>query len=142
VSRPRLESRRRQGASLLACAALALSLCCLGAPPTLAAGLGSGNAFNELTKSQPETTPTQTTRSQTTESSGTSGSTTLLFVGSIVAVVLLGGIAFMIVRDARRVAPAGDADLVEARSRSDSAARVRRRRAQAKAARQQRKRNR
>ena len=121
---------------------LALSLCCLGAPPALAAGLGTGNAFSELTKSQPETTPTQTARSQTTESSSTSNSGTLLLAGSIAAIVLLGGIAFLIVRDAHRVAPAGDPELIEARSRSDTAARVRRRRAQAKAARQQRKRNR
>jgi hypothetical protein len=120
----------------------ALSLCCVSAPPALAAGLGTGNAFNELTKSQPETTPTRTARSQTTESSSTSNPSTLLLAGSIAAIVLLGGIAFMIVRDARRVAPAGDPELIEARSRSDSAARVRRRRAQAKAARQQRTRNR
>jgi hypothetical protein len=121
---------------------LALSLCCLEGRPALAAGLGTGNAFNELTKSQAETTPTQTARSQTTESSSTSNSGTLLLAGSVAAIVLLGGIAFLIVRDARRVAPAGDPELIEARSRSDTAARVRRRRAQAKAARQQRKRNR
>jgi len=54
----------------------------------------------------------------------------------------LVGIALVIARDARRVAPAGDAQLSEARSARDTAARVRRRRAQAKAARRQRKRNR
>jgi hypothetical protein len=108
----------------------------------MAAEISPGNSFNELTKSQPETTTTRTTRTQTNETSGTSNSKVLLFVGFVAAAVLLGGIAFLIVRDARRVAPAGDAELAEARTRSDTAARVRRRRAQAKAARQQRKRNR
>jgi len=54
--------------------------------------------------------------------------------------VLLLGIAFLIVRDARRVAPASD-EMQTGGSR-DPAARLRKRRAQAKAARRQRKRNR
>ena len=45
-------------------------------------------------------------------------------------------------RDARKVAPAGDGPLAEARAARDTAATLRRRRAKAKAARQQRKRNR
>ena len=57
--------------------------------------------------------------------------------------MLLSGIAFVIARDARRVAPATDADLAEARvRRRDPAVTLRKRRAKAKAARQQRKRNR
>ena len=51
-------------------------------------------------------------------------------------------IAVVIVRDARRVAPAGDPESVERGLARDSAARLRKRRAKAKAARQQRKRNR
>ena len=58
------------------------------------------------------------------------------------ALVLLAGIGFLIARDARRVAPAGDIQLNEERASRDSAVRVRRRRARAKAARRQRKRNR
>jgi hypothetical protein len=132
----------RHGVVLLACVLLACSVAGIAAPAALGAGLVPGNSFNELVKSQPETTTTHTVRSQSTESTSTSNSSTLLLVGGVAAVLLLGGIAYLIVHDARRVAPAGDADLLEARSRSDSAARVRRRRAQAKAARQQRKRNR
>ncbi|HWX75627.1 MAG TPA: hypothetical protein VNZ05_09990 [Solirubrobacteraceae bacterium] len=140
MSPSRPSSRQRRGASSLVCAALALSLACLWASPAIAANLG--NSFNELTKSQPETATTPTVRSTSSESTKTSTSKALLFVGFGGAAALLGGIAFLIVRDARRVAPAGDADLIEARSRHDTAARVRRRRARAKAARQQRKRNR
>jgi hypothetical protein len=121
---------------------LAVSLLLVSAPAAMSANLGGGSSFNELTKSEPETPKTQTVSGQATESSGTSNSKLLLLGGGAAAVVLLGGIAFAIVRDARRVAPAGDAQLTEARSRGDAAARVRRRRAQAKAARQHRKRNR
>jgi hypothetical protein len=141
VTRRRPQSPCRHGVTLIACVALVLPLSLLCAPAAIAAGVSEGNSFNELTKNQPETTATATS----TQSGGTSSysnSSTLLFAGGAVAVVLLAGIAFIIVRDARRVAPAGDADLIDARSRSDSAARVRRRRAQAKAARRQRKRNR
>jgi uncharacterized protein HemX len=113
------------------------------APSAMSASIEGGNAFNELSqKAQQETPPAQTTASTaTTETSSGSGSTTLI-LGVAVAVALVAGIAFVIVRDARRVAPAGDAQLTEARSTRDAAARVRRRRAKAKAARRQRKRNR
>jgi hypothetical protein len=132
-------------ARLLACALVSLSLVALMcAPAAMSAGLGGANSFNELTKSEPEAPKTQTGNGQTTgsESGSTSNSKVLLLAGGLVAVALLGGIAFAIMRDARRVAPAGDAQLAESRSRTDAAARVRRRRAQAKAARRQRKRNR
>ena len=58
--------------------------------------------------------------------------------------MLLVGIAFVIVRDARRVAPAGRDSISdrEARAETRSGVRQRKRRAKAKAARQQRKRNR
>jgi hypothetical protein len=129
-------------ASLLACAAVALGLVWAVPQAAWSANLGSGNSFNELTK-EGETTPTQTTTTSTgTSSSNNSNSGSLLFVGSGVAIVLLGGIAFVIVRDARRVAPAADAKVAEGAARGTSAARMQRRRARAKAARQQRKRNR
>jgi hypothetical protein len=58
----------------------------------------------------------------------------------IAGALLLGGIAFLIVRDARNVAPVGDG-LVGATTQ-ERAAQRRKRKAKAKAARQQRKRNR
>ena len=120
---------------------LALAAC--SAAPALAAGLGGGNSFNELTGAQPETTTTDTTSTAPGEAhTSSSNSTTLILIVGAAAIVLLVGIALVIARDARRVAPAGDAQLSEARSARDTAARVRRRRAQAKAARRQRKRNR
>jgi hypothetical protein len=142
-ARPRLRLRRRTRLSACAPIALSLVLALSCAPPALAAGLGGSNSFNELTKVEPEAAKTQTVSGQTpSESGNTSNSKVLLLVGGLVAVGLLAGIAFAIARDARRVAPAGDAQLSEARSRVDAAARVRRRRAQAKAARRHRKRNR
>lgn len=65
-------------------------------------------------------------------------STGLIVLIGTVAAVLLGGIAFLIVRDARSVAPA--TGLVG--SARDQATRQRKRKAKAKAARQARKRNR
>jgi hypothetical protein len=56
-------------------------------------------------------------------------------------VLLLGAIAFLIIRDARGVAPVSDPQLAEARSARDSAVALRKRRAKAKAARRQRKQN-
>lgn len=136
-------SARSRAASLSLGATLALALAGVAAPPALSASIEGGNAFSELSqKAQQETTPTQTTASTaTTESSSSSDSTTLV-LGVAAAVVLIAGIAFAIVRDARRVAPAGDGQLGESSPTRDSAARLRRRRAKAKAARQQRKRNR
>jgi hypothetical protein len=129
---------------LLACAIVSTLLALLTSAPIAAAagGLSGGNSFSELTKSEPEAPKTQTVSGQSSETGSTSNSKVLLLAGGLVAVALLGGIAFAIARDARRVAPAGDAQLTESRSRSDAAARVRRRRAQAKAARRHRKRNR
>ena len=68
----------------------------------------------------------------------------MILLALVAAVVLLSGIAFVIVRDARRVAPATEADLLDAEARSNHNAgrALRKRRAKAKAARQQRKRNR
>ncbi len=103
---------------------------------------GSSEAFSKLTgKGEEEPTRTQTTA--TTASSSSSGALSMgvLLPIFVVAVGLLAGIAFLIVRDARNVAPAGDG-LGDARSSRDQAARLRKRRAKAKAARRQRKRNR
>jgi hypothetical protein len=106
---------------------------------TAAAGIGAGSALSELTESQQTTTTVATAPTETTS---TSNSTTLIIGGLAVAVALLALIAFVIVRDARRVAPVTDAELSAGGSSRDQAARLRQRRAKAKAARRQRKRNR
>lgn len=111
-----------------------------GAGATSGQGLGTSGSFSNLTEGGEEaSTPTVPTASTSSSSSGVSSSVLLpLF---IVGAVLLGGIAFFIVRDARNVAPVGDS-LGGAGSAQERAARLRKRRAKAKAARRQRKRNR
>jgi hypothetical protein len=139
-------SASRRLAACALCLAVVMALAGFVAPRAMSAGLGGSGALSELTQGQPETTAstpktaTGTTSTETTNSD--SNSRLLLVLGVGAAVVLLGGIAFVIVRDARRVAPVGDGDSLERGSARDSAARLRRRRAKAKAARQQRKRNR
>jgi hypothetical protein len=114
------------------------------ASTALAAGgaVSSEGAFNQLS----EAATKESTQTQTTETTGTtepkSNSKKTIIIALVAAVVLLSGIAYVIVRDARRVAPAGDPQLVEARSAHDQAAQLRKRRAKAKAARRQRKRTR
>ena len=123
----------------------ALALATAVAPAAMAAGLGEG-AFNELAGKAQQTTPTtptQTTASTAaTESTSSSNSGTLIVLASGVAIVLLVGIGYLIFRDARKVAPAGDAQLAEVTGTRRPATRLHKRRAQAKAARRQRKRNR
>jgi ABC-type nitrate/sulfonate/bicarbonate transport system permease component len=132
---------RRRVASLCLCSVLALALAGGTPPVAMSAVSEEGGALSELTK--PETTPTQTTASTAaTESTSSSNSRTVIVLALAAAVGLLIAIAFVIVRDARRVAPVADAQVTEGSSARDSAARLRRRRARAKAARQQRKRNR
>jgi hypothetical protein len=129
----------RRFAALSLCAILALSL---GAPAaTLAAAVGGSGAFSELTEGQTETTPTQTTTTTATTTESTSNSGSVLVIAGGAAALLLGGIAFLIVRDARSVAPAGDGLLGKGGSGHDTAAMMRKRRAKAKAARRQRKQN-
>jgi hypothetical protein len=119
-----------------------LALGGLLAPAALAANLGGGNAFSELTQGQQESTTTTPKTTTSTTSREPTNSRTVILLALGAAVLLLSGIAFVIVRDARRVAPAGDTDSLERGSARDSAATVRKRRVKAKAARQQRKRNR
>jgi hypothetical protein len=104
-------------------------------------GPGSSEALSNLTKGGEEEEATQTTPATTTSSSSSGVSTSVLVPIFVVGAILLGGIAFFIVRDARSVAPAGDG-LASTGSSRDQAARLRKRRAKAKAARRQRKRNR
>ena len=103
---------------------------------------GSEGSFSKLTEKGGEeqaTTPTKTT-------SGAPSSSGSLSMGVILPILIVGGgllagIAFLIVRDARSVTPAGDL-LASVGSAEARAARLRKRRAKAKAARRQRKRNR
>ena len=130
----------------LLCAWAVLAIGAAGATPALAAGITGGNSFSELTggssESQTATTNTTTTAKTTTETGSSTNSRSLILIASAAAIILLSGIAFVIVRDARRVAPATEADLVDTRSGHDAAVRLRKRRAKAKAARKQRKRTR
>lgn len=140
----RLASHGRSAIVRFACVTLLLlgSLGAIGAPVAISAELSGGNALGELTKSEPEATTTaaKTTPTTTTEETKNNSSTVFLAIGA--GAVLLLGIVFVIMRDVRRVAPAGDVELAEATVARDTALRVSRRRAKAKAARQQRKRNR
>lgn len=139
-------TRKRPGvralAAVLACAC-ALAPAAMLAPSAMAEGV-VGNSFSELTKKSEEASATTATTATSTTSSEASTSTSkvLILVALGAAVVLLSGIGFVIVRDARRVAPAGEADIGDTSARRDTAAQMRKRRAKAKAARQQRKRNR
>lgn len=142
-------SPRRRAASLCLCTAFALSLAGAAAPLALAASVEGGtsveggSAFNELAQGAQETTPTTTTTSTTaTETTTNSDTVTVIALSLGAAALLIGGIAFAILRDARKVAPAGDVRLAEAGAARDSTQRLHKRRAKARAARQQRKRNR
>lgn len=130
---------------MLAAAALcaALAGATVPAPGALAAGIGGGSALSELTEGAPESTETTSTATTAASTSAQSGiSSSILVAGVGAAAVLLIGIMFVIFRDMRRVAPAGEADLLEGANARHSQAALRKRRAKAKAARRQRKRNR
>ncbi|HEX3911019.1 MAG TPA: hypothetical protein VHW67_10000 [Solirubrobacteraceae bacterium] len=137
---------RARTSRICVCAVLLLAFTGSAAPAALAAGTSAGGegAFNELSQAaEKEATQTQKTEtSGVTESTSTSNSKKTVIIIVIAAIVLLVAIAGVIVRDARKMAPAGDPQLAEARSAQDSAAALRKRRQKAKAARQQRKRNR
>jgi hypothetical protein len=110
-----------------------------GAEPA-GGGLGSSEAFSNLThkaETEEEEEPATQAVSTTASSGISSGVLVPIFV---VGGALLVGIAFLIVRDARNVAPAGDG--FGGGSSQDRAVRMRKRRAKSKAARRQRKRNR
>lgn len=125
----------------------------LGAQNPAAAGAetpSSSEAFSAPSESSSNLTSSaageeeESTAKTATTASGTalsSISTGVVIPVAIVCILLLGGIAFLILRDARSVAPAGDG-LASRSTAEEHAARRRKRRAKTKAARQQRKRNR
>jgi ABC-type Fe3+ transport system permease subunit len=137
----RVQSGARRAAACWVCLVLALALGGVGAPVGLAAGLGGTGALNELTEGEPETSTTPTTSTSAVPSE-TTNSRSLIFLALGAAVLVLSAIAFVIVRDARRRAPAGDPEVLERESAQDQAIKLQRRRAKAKAARKQRKRTR
>jgi hypothetical protein len=112
------------------------------APASIAANLGNGGALNQLTEGEPEETKTSTTSTTSSTSTSATNNHTVILLALAAAVLLLSGIAFVIVRDARRVAPATEREMIQGSSASDTAVQLRKRRAKAKAARKQRKRNR
>jgi hypothetical protein len=128
--------------ALCLAALLAVGIAGAAVPAAFAAGLNSGGALSQLTEGEAEETKTSTTSTTGTSGVETTNSHTLILGVSGAAIVLLSGIAFVIVRDARRVAPATEQEMIQGSSASDTAARLQKRRAKAKAARKQRKRNR
>jgi len=115
------------------------------APAALGAGAVGGSSLQELAENGEETNTATTSTATTTATTGssTTNDQKTILIAIVAAVVLLSGIAFVITRDARRVAPATDADLAERRAGSrDPAVLLRKRRAKAKAARKQRRQNR
>jgi hypothetical protein len=131
------------------CLLLALMAALLMPGAALAAGesVEGGSSLSELQQKAEEPETETTTTATTATSEGETGEpknsdkTLVLVLGA--AVVLLSAITFVIVRDARRVAPAAEADMVgERRASADRMVRHQKRRAKAKAAKAQRKRNR
>ncbi len=122
------------------CLVTLLALAGIRATGVSAAGFEGSGAGSQLTEGAPETTPTQTTA--TTSTTETTNSKRTILIAGIAALLLLSGIAFVIVRDARRVAPATAEEFSDSRSGRDASVALRKRRAKAKAARKQRKRTR
>lgn len=143
-----LTMTRARHATLALCLLFALALSA-ALPGAALAELSSGHIIENANKQSEEEAAKQSATSTTAEkekeresSQSLPGGLVLLGVGA--AVILLGGIAFVVVRDARSHAPIpeGGPGAVGSSSRVHSESHLRRRRAKAKAARQQRKRNR
>jgi hypothetical protein len=129
-----------------AAAVTAICIALAGAQLAPAAFAQAANPFQQLAtpQTQPPTTTVTTTPSPTPTSTSNGGLSTLaqasIFAG---AVLLIGVIGFVIMRDARRVAPVKARDVAIAGDRPGAGRgdRLRRRRARAKQARKARKRN-
>jgi len=123
---------------------LAISLAGVSSTALAAGSIEGGTSFSELSRKAQE--QEQTTSTASTSAKGTAKETknskATILIAMAAAIILLVGIAYVIVRDARRRAPAEDPADVEARVSRDLALHQRKRRAKSKAARQQRKRNR
>jgi hypothetical protein len=147
--RSKPDFNRSAGACLLAVAALLFCSWAFAASGARAAGFEGSNSLSELSQqaesSEGEGSSSETSTSTTgaeKESTSSTGKSTI-FIGAGAALLLLLGIAYVIVKDARRVAPAGVSDDFQDGPRGrDRAVEMRNRRAKAKAARNQRKKNR
>lgn len=138
-------ARSLRHTSLALCVAFALLLASAGVPVLAHAELASNSLTELANKAQQEeeaktTATTPANGKQETSSSGIPTSIAVLGAGAMLA--LLGGIAFVIIRDARSVAPVAESAAGPVGGSRHSEAHMRKRRAKAKAARQQRKRNR
>jgi hypothetical protein len=122
--------------SVCGCAAVAATLA-LAAP---AAGVEASNFQRELVNPAPETTTTTKSTAATQGSTYSSGLSGVLILGVAAGGLLLAGIAFVIVRDARSVAPVVEG--ASMRGSRNPQARLRKRRAKAKIAKRHRKKNR
>jgi hypothetical protein len=133
----------RRAACLCAGAILVLSCASATLPSASLAGEGGGLGSELLEKvQQPEaTTATTASTSSTSKEAPTNKSKTVVLV-LVAAVVVLLAVGFVIVRDARKAAPAEGPAFADGGSARHNPTRQRKRRARAKAARQQRKRNR
>jgi hypothetical protein len=111
-------------------------------PPTGAANVKTTPALKVKTTAAPAAaTPKTTTTTATTATTETSSTTSTPMIMAVVAMfIVLGGVAFYILRDARSVAPVVEGGMTGGTRNPEG--RLRRRRAQAKAARRQRKRHR
>ncbi len=128
--------------AILCAIALAALLACAGGSAGSALALGNeGSGLQQLAEQETQTATTATTATTGSSSSESGNSHTTILLATGAAVILLCGVGFVIVRDARRVAPATETDIAEARTGRDTTV-LRKRRAKAKAARAQRKRNR
>jgi hypothetical protein len=106
----------------------------------LSAGEGLVERANKAEQEEGSSTATTTSAKQETETSSSSGTGTVLILSLLAGGLLLGGIAFVIVRDARTAAPVVEG-ATPGGSRNQQT-RLRKRRAKARAAKRQRKRNR
>jgi hypothetical protein len=126
VPRLYLGSSRQRATALCLSALLALALAGAHPPAAMSASNLSGSgSLSELTEGAQATTPTQTTATTaTTATEATTNSKTVIVLAIAAAFVLLIAIAFVIIRDARKVAPVTEGQLSEGGSSRDSAARL------------------
>lgn len=140
-------NERRRGLRERLALALAVAMIVGGAlagGASAAESVEGGNSFNELSqKAQQETTTAETTGTETTGTEAEVHNTSkTVFIGIGAAIVLLLAIAFVIVRDARRVAPAGAEEFGEGKPGRNTAVQRRNRRKKARAAKAARKKHR
>ena len=127
------------------CAGAILLLACASATtPTASLAAQGGALGSELLEKvqQPETTTATTASTRSTRSETPTNKTKTVVLVLVAAVVVLLAVGFVIIRDARKAAPAEGPAFADGGGARRAVARQRKRRAKAKAARQQRKRNR